>query len=62
MTLGVVRDGQKIKITGNVGVDVSVQNSQLSSVTINEDAQHVEWFHTQLGNLLAEAKAERDAT
>lgn len=60
MTLHASRDGQKITVHGNTGVDVTVKNSQLSEVAITEQAQHVEWFHKQLGDLIAEAKAERE--
>ena len=60
MTLHATRDGQKITIHGNTGVDFKVTNSHLEGVHISEDARHVEYFHGQLGTLLADAKAERD--
>ena len=59
MTLHATRDGQEITVHGNTGVEVAVKNSQLHHVGITEIAQHVEYFHGQLGRLLAEAKAER---
>jgi hypothetical protein len=61
MTLHATREGQSIKVHGNTGVDVHVSNSQVREVVINENAQHVRWFHTQLGQLLDEADAEREA-
>ena len=60
MTLYATRSGQAITVNGNTGVEVLVQNSQLAHVKITETAQHVEHFHAQLGQLLADAKAERD--
>jgi hypothetical protein len=62
MTLHATREGQKIQIHGNIGVDVTVRSSQVHEITINEDARHTEYFHGQLGKLLAEAKAEREHT
>ena len=60
MTLHATRDGQKIMIHGNTGVDITVKNSALSEVVVHEHASHVEYFHTKLGELLAAAKAERE--
>jgi len=60
MTLFATRDGQNIKIHGNVGIDASIENSHFQEVTVTENAQHAEYFHKQLGDLLAEAKAERE--
>ncbi len=48
-------------MNGNIGVEVLVQGSRISYVKITEDARHVELFHGQLGKLLEEAKAEREA-
>jgi hypothetical protein len=59
MTLHATRDGQKITVNGNTGVEVLVQNSHLSHVKITEDARHVRYFHTQLGELLDAADQER---
>ena len=59
MTLHATRDGQSITIHGNTGVDVAVRNSHVERVGITEAAQHAEYFHGQLGKLLADAKAER---
>lgn len=61
MTLHATRDGQKITVNGNTGVEVLVQNSHVTHVKITEDAQHVRYFHTQLGQLLDQADAERPA-
>jgi hypothetical protein len=58
MTLHATRDGQRVTIHGNTGVDVSVRNSQLAQADITEDAGHVRWFHKQLGELLDQAEAE----
>ena len=60
MTLHARRDGQNVTIGGNNGVDLIVQRSRVSSVEITENAQHVEYFHKQLGDLLEAAKAERE--
>lgn len=61
MTLHATRDGQKITIHGNTGVDLEVRNSQLAGVHIGEDAQHVRYFHSELGRLLGAADEERKA-
>lgn len=61
MTLHATRDGQAITVNGNTGVEVLVQNSMLSHVKITENAQHVRFFHAQLGQLLDAADAERAA-
>lgn len=58
MTMHATRDGEKITVHGNTGVDVSVVKSQLAWVKITEDYRHLEWFHSQLGELIAAAKAE----
>ena len=60
MTLHATRDGQAITVNGNTGVEVLVQNSHVAHVKITENAQHIEHFHAQLGQLLADAKNERD--
>jgi hypothetical protein len=60
MTLHATRSGQSIQVHGNTGVHVAIENSQVQQVTITEHAMHVENFHTQLGQLLAEARAERE--
>lgn len=62
MTLHATREGQAIAIHGNTGVDIEVRNSQLAGVHIRENAQHVRYFHGQLGKLLDEADAEREAS
>jgi hypothetical protein len=59
MTLHATREGQKVTIHGNIGVDLKVASSHVSEVTITEEAQHVRNFHTQLGQILDEADAER---
>ncbi len=61
MTLHATRDGQKITVNGNTGVELLVRNSNVSHVKITEDAQHVRYFHTQLGLLLDAADHERAA-
>lgn len=61
MTLHATRDGQQITIHGNTGVEVLVQNSHLTHARVTEHAQHVEYFHRQLGELIAAARAEREA-
>jgi hypothetical protein len=60
MTLHASRSGQQVTVHGNLGVDLEVRNSQVTAVHITEQAQHAEYFHKQLGDLLAEAKAERE--
>jgi hypothetical protein len=60
MTLHATRSGQAITVNGNTGVEVHVERSQLQYVRITEDAQHVRWFHKQLGELLDAADAERE--
>lgn len=59
MTVHATRSGQRVTINGNTGVGLLVENSQLQHVRITEDAQHLRWFHEQLGRLLDEADAER---
>jgi hypothetical protein len=59
MTLHATRSGQSITVNGNTGVDVEVRASRLHQVRITENAQHVRFFHTQLGELLDAADAER---
>ena len=59
VTLHVTREGQKITVHGNLGVRLRIEDSRVSEVGITEDAQHVEYFHSQLGQLLEAAKAER---
>ncbi len=59
MTLHATRDGQKVTIHGNTGVDVEVRNSHLASAQITEDAQHVRYFWRQLGEHLDAADEER---
>lgn len=59
MTLHATRDGQAVTVHANTGVDVDVRNSHVSTVKVTENAQHVEYFHRQLGELLEAAKAER---
>jgi hypothetical protein len=74
VTLHSTRDGQKITIHGNTGVSLDValgtshpcphlvmENGYANHVRITEDAQHVRWFHDQLGRHLDEADAERRA-
>jgi len=60
MTLHATRDGQKITVHGNTGTEVLVQNGHVQHVRITEDAQHVKYFHDQLGKLL-DAAGEREA-
>lgn len=58
MTLHASREGQKIHVHGNIGVDLQVHNSQVSSVRITEDAVHVKHFAGQLLRLVEEAEHE----
>lgn len=58
MTLHATRDGQKIHINGNIGVELHVHNSQVSSVKITEDVSHVKHFAGQLLRLVEEAEHE----
>lgn len=60
MTLHATRDGQAITIHGNTGISVEVRNSQLVTARITENAQHVRFFHDELGKLLEMADAERE--
>ena len=59
MTLHATRDGHAVTIHGNTGVNVLVENSHISYARITENAQHIRYFHEQLGHLLDEADAER---
>jgi len=61
MTLHATRDGQSVTIHGNIGVDVEVKGSQVQRIGITENAQHAEYFHKQLGELLDAARAERES-
>lgn len=61
MTLCATRDGQAVKIHGNIGLDVRVQDSRVAEYTINEHAAHVRSFWGQLGRILDEAEAELKA-
>jgi hypothetical protein len=61
MTLWASRDGQKVTIHGNNGLDVKVQDSRVQEFGVTEDAQHVQHFWGQLGELLEQAKQERAA-
>ena len=61
MTLHATRDGQKITVHGNVGTEVLVQGGHVQHVRITENAQHVRFFHDQIGKLLDAADEERDA-
>ena len=61
MTLHATREGQKVTINGNTGVEVLVQDSHLTHVKITEDAQHVRYFWHQLGQHLDAADEERKA-
>lgn len=58
MTLWASRDGQAVKIHGNIGLDVKIQNSGVAEYTINENAAHVRGFWSHLGRLLDEAEKE----
>ena len=60
MTLHATREGQSITLHGNTGVSLELANSQVVRAGITEDAQHVRYFHSQLGRLLDEADAERN--
>jgi hypothetical protein len=55
----VTREGQKIQIHANTGVDVTVKNNVLHEIVVSEDATHLEYFHTQLGVVLNQAKEDR---
>ena len=59
MTLHATREGQRITIHGNTGVDVQITNSAIQHARITEDAQHVRYFWHQLGEHLNAADAER---
>ena len=61
MTLHATRDGQSITVHANTGTEVLVQNSHVQHVRITENAQHVRFFHDQLGKLLDSADEERKA-
>jgi hypothetical protein len=61
VTLWASRDGQKVVIHGNIGLDVRVQNGQVAEYAVNEDARHVRSFWGQLGQLLDQAEADQKA-
>lgn len=61
MTLHATRDGQKITVHGNVNTEVLVKDGHVQHVRITEDAQHVRFFHDQLGKLLDAAGEEHEA-
>lgn len=59
MTLHATRDGQAITVHGNTGIEIWVEHSQVMHVKITENAQHVRYFWSQLGDLIAQADKER---
>jgi hypothetical protein len=59
MTLWVSRDGQKVTIHGNTGLDVKVEESRVTSFAVSEHYGHLRHFWGQLGVVLQEA--EQDA-
>jgi len=59
--LGATRDGQAITIHGNTHLRAEVADSQVRSFSVTEDARHVEGFAAALAELVAAAKAERNA-
>jgi hypothetical protein len=61
VTLWASRDGQKVVIHGNIGLDVRVQNGQVAEYAVHEDAAHVRGFWTNLGALLDQAEADQKA-
>ncbi len=61
MTLHATRAGQKVTLHANCGISLAIDGAKYVSAEITEDAQHVRWFHTQLGQLLDAADAERAA-
>lgn len=58
MTLHVTRDGQRVMIHGNIGLQVRVENSRVSDFSVSEDKVHLRHFWGQLGRVLEEAEAE----
>ena len=61
MTLWASRDGQKVAIHGNIGLDVRVLNGRVAEYAVNEDAAHVRSFWSQLGQLLDQVEADQKA-
>lgn len=60
MTLHATRDGQTITVHGNTGTEVLVQDGHVRHVRITEDAQHVRFFHRQIGALLDDIEGKND--
>lgn len=62
MTMYATREGQKISIHGNLGLDVKVHNGQVSEFHVSDPAglEHVRSLWGSLGRLLGEADAERE--
>lgn len=56
MTLWVSRDGQKVTIHGNNGLDVKVEDSRVASYAVTEHWGHLRHFWGQLGAVLEEAE------
>jgi hypothetical protein len=56
MTLWASRDGQTVKIHGNVGLDVSVRNGHVAEYAVTEDYRHLRHFWGMLGRELDEAE------
>jgi hypothetical protein len=63
MTMWADRDGQKITIHGNLGLDVEVRNGAVTqfAVTDPSGAPHLRYLWSSLGRLLEEAEAEAKA-
>ena len=61
MTLWASRDGQKVTIHGNIGLDVQVRNGQVAEYAVNEHYAHLRHFWGHLGTLIEQAEAEAKA-
>jgi len=63
MTMWASRDGQKISIHGNLGLDVEIRNGAVTQFTVTDPsgAPHLKSLWGQLGKLIEEAEAEAAA-
>lgn len=62
MTLHATRNGQRITIHGNLGLDLAVRDGQVSDFHVTDPGglEHYRHFWGQLGRLIEEADAERE--
>lgn len=56
MTLWAERDGSVIRIHGNINLDVTVRNGQVSEFSVAEDVNHVRHFAGQLLGMVNQAE------